>query len=89
MVQNERACIAGAIIGAAVGAAIGYLYGTDEGARHRAEFARFIDRAVGDAEEGSRVWARLKDVWLQYEHERASTASRAGISKAWPPEGAA
>lgn len=89
MAQIERACIAGAVIGAALGAAVGYLYGTEAGAHRRKELIRFVDRTALDVDDLRRAWGHLKDVWAQFEQDRANTPARTGTPRAWPPEGVA
>ncbi|MFO7302682.1 MAG: hypothetical protein DIU54_009745 [Acidobacteriota bacterium] len=87
MGQTGKVCLVGALIGAAAGAAVSFLYATEEGAEYRASFARFMDRALIDAEEARRLYARAQEAWHSFNDERRRFARRSGDD--WRPEGVA
>ncbi len=74
------------MIGAVAGAAVAFLYATDEGARRRRGLMHSVERVSFDVDEAQRLWARLREVWSQYERE--STARPAPVrferSRDWP-----
>lgn len=87
MTQTERACLTGAVVGAAVGAAVAFFYATDEGARRRRDLMHAVERVTFDVDETQQMWARLRDVWSQYQRESVVRPSpvRLEDARGWPP----